>query len=465
MSRVAVLLFCAALCAACAGDDTQGSGGAPGTGGAGAGGAGTGGTGSGAGGGGGGAPAAGCEPLPPPAGNTITVTPADAGSLGAIAAGAQPGDTILLEDGTYPVSGDVVMVLGTPGVTLMSASRDASRVILDGGDYQAREIIQIVASGVTVAHVTIKHAQDHLIHLYPGGQEDLSGILLHGLRLEDAGQQFVKSNANEANADFAIAEFVDGVTVSCSSFIMSEAGRAYVPTNPHNASYPCYTGGIDAHAAAGWVVRQNFFQGIYCTDGGSPAEHAIHFWHSGRDQIIENNTVENCARGIGLGLYYGVDFVERPYADDPHAADKSGYVGNYDGIVRNNVVHADMPEQDSGMSFDQAIGARVYHNTVYLSGAAAGFSIEYRWPNSIVDMRNNIATDIANRGDGASGTVESNLLSPPAATFVDAAAHDFHLSPEAAAAIDQGVPLPEAGLDMDGEPHTSGPPDLGADER
>jgi hypothetical protein len=54
---------------------------------------------------------------------------------------------------------------------------------------------------------------------------------------------------------------------------------------------------------------------------------------------------------------------------------------------------------------------------------------------------------------------------PPASTFVDAAGQDFHLSPGAAQAIDQGVTLTGAGLDMDGEAHTNGAPDLGADER
>jgi hypothetical protein len=47
----------------------------------------------------------------------------------------------------------------------------------------------------------------------------------------------------------------------------------------------------------------------------------------------------------------------RPYADNPHAGDKMGYVGNYDGIVRNNVVYADIAQMDNGLSFDQAMGA------------------------------------------------------------------------------------------------------------
>jgi hypothetical protein len=41
----------------------------------------------------------------------------------------------------------------------------------------------------------------------------------------------------------------------------------------------------------------------------------------------------------------------------------------------------------------------------------------------------------------------------------------LHLSAAAAEAIDQGIADPESGLDIDGEAHDVGSPDLGADER
>ena len=404
--------------------------------------------------------AAACDPLPLTGTPVIPVSPADAASLGQIVLDAPAGAIIELADGVYPVGGGgVVMNLSKP-LTLTSASRDPAAVVLDGGDgYAAREIIQITSSGVTVAHLTIQNAQDHLIHLYPGGQEDLSDVTIHDVVLIDAGQQFVKANANEPNSGFLDAEFVDDVTVSCSTFTMTAAGRAYVPINPDNAGYPCYTGGIDAHAARGWHVVRNTFAGIYC-DGGL-AEHAIHFWHSGRDQLIEQNVVGNCARGIGLGMYWGEDFVERPYADDPHAGDKVDvYVGNYDGIVRNNVVWADVAAFDSGISLEQAIGARVHHNTVFVGGDALGYPIEYRWPNSIVEIRNNLAGLIVVR-DGASGVIGPNYP-PQADDFVGGG--DYHLAGPSSTGVDRGEVIPEAGLDLDGETHDRGPPDLGADE-
>jgi hypothetical protein len=287
--------------------------------------------------------------------------------------------------------------------------------------------------------------------------------MLYGLVLVDGGQQFVKSNTDKSNAEFATAHFVDDVTVACSTFTMTPAGRAYVPTNPDNSSYPCYTGGIDAHAARGWLVRRNRFEGIYC-DVNSLAEHAIHFWQTGRDQVIEQNTLVENARGIGLGLTDGAGLNERPYADKPHAGDKIGsYAGNYDGIIRNNFIYASVSAADCGICLEQAMGTKVLANTVVYTGSAPGNAIEYRFANSLVTIDNTIAKNIVMRDNGRA-TITHVQLAPPLSQFVAPATGDLHLTAAAAAAIDQGGAQPDVTDDIDGEPR-SNPPDLGADER
>lgn len=399
--------------------------------------------------------------MPTPRGRYITVTPSQAASLGAIVADARSGDVIALADGVYPVSGDVVLNLHTPGVTLMSASRDASKVVIDGGRrYAAREIVQVTASDVTVAHLTIRHARDHLVHLYPGSGADIGHITLHGLVLEDAGQQFLKSNSDGTEATYATAHFVDDVSVTCSSFVMSEAGRRFVPTNPANATYPCYTGGLDAHAAARWTVSRNRFEGLYC-DNGSLSEHAIHFWMGGRDEVIERNVIVDCARGIGLGMGDGVGVHERPYADRPHASAKvAPYAGNYGGLIRNNLIVASMEAYDSGISLEQALGVRVFHNTVVSMGRARGNAIEYRFSNSLADLRNNLATSIVER-EGGRATMGRNGLIASLSVFVNPAAGDFRLVRSPGEGL-QGVALEEAGVGVDGLPHPATAPALGA---
>lgn len=404
---------------------------------------------------GGGLPGTTCAPLGPSGGAEVRVSPDEADALVSMVRDAAPGTTFLLEDGTYTFSGadegSRRLQIRAEGVTLRSVADDAEAVILDG-EYLTNEILTIQASNVTVAHVTVTRAVDHPIHVFPGDAGDVTGTRLYGLRIIDGGEQFVKINPNGARD-----AWVDDGAVECSLFRMTDAGRPQVERSPGG----CYTGGVDAHSARGWTVRNNRFEDIYCAGEGL-AEHAIHFWSASRDTVVENNVIVGCARGIGFGLVEsGAD---RLWDDDPYPG--VGYIGHYDGIIRNNVVFADHPWYDTGIELAQARGVRVYHNTVWSTDAAAGFfsSIDYRFANTDATIRNNVTRRITQR-NGAAGTVDHNLEEAPASLFEDPAGLDFHLAPGADQAIDQGVTLEGAGLDMDGEPHDAGAaPDLGADE-
>ena len=425
---------------------TSGSGGASGSSGSGGGGAGGGST-TDAGDAGG--TGLGCDPLSPPTGTIVNVVPSQTAQLASIVAGATAGATILLADGVYsPVTR---LNLMKPGVTLRSASGNASAVVLDGA-YATDEIVFVGASNVTIAEITVTHAVNHPIHVSPPDTgPDVTGVRLYRLRLVDGGEQFVKVNPNGARTFW-----VDNGRLECSTLLLTDAGRPHVVALP---GLPCYTGGIDAHSARGWVVRRNRFEGFWCATGLS--EHAIHFWNSSRETLAEHNLIVNVAMGVGFGL--GDTGTGRNYPDNPYPG--VGFVGHYDGIIRNNVIYADIPGFDTGIALEQARGVRVYHNTVYATDAATGFfsSIDYRFANSVVEIRNNLVRRISLR-DGASGTVDHNLENVSTSYFVNSVAQDFHLLATAANAIDQGIVVPEAGLDMDGMPHGTSP-DLGAYER
>jgi hypothetical protein len=386
-----------------------------------------------------------CNPLPAALGPTVRVTPTQAGSLPAIVARAPAGTTILLADGTYRLGGTVVV--SKAGQTIRSSSGRPGAVVLDGS-YATGDLVAVAASGVTIAEVTLTRASYHLVHIVPR-EATIRRVRLYRLRLLDGAEQFVKVNPNAARSAFA-----DRGRVECSTFRLTDRGRPHVPSD----FLPCYTGGIDAHGARGWIVRLNRFEDIRC--GKGLAEHAVHFWTGSRDTLVERNTIVDCARGIGFGLGERTDWTRR-YAD--RAA--TGYVGHYGGIIRNNVVVAARPGTDTGIGLEQARGARVYHNTVYASPRATGYfsSLDYRFPNTTADIRNNLLTRITAR-DGATARLARNVESVPASWFRSPAGLDFHLRPAATGAIDRGVPVSAAGLDIDGKPHAVGPPDLGADE-
>ena len=262
---------------------------------------------------------------------------------------------ILLRDGTYRLTGG--LLFRAPRLTVKSASGDASKVVLDG-QYKTNETVVIEASGATIANVTITRAVDHLVHLVPPAGNTIHNITLTGLRLIDAGEQFVK-----ANPDADRTAYVDDAVVECSEFEMTEEGRTHVETLGGTS---CYTGGIDVHAGRGWKVRHNRFEGLFCRTGFM-SEHAVHFWRESRDTLVENNLIINCARGIGFGLGQAGPATRR--WDDIQGV--TGYVDHYGGIIRNNVIVADIPEYDTGIGLEQARDVRVLYNTVF---AAPGTS-------------------------------------------------------------------------------------------
>jgi hypothetical protein len=384
-------------------------------------------------------------------GNVIKVAPSQTADLPSIIADAAPGTIISFADGIY--SPLPRLNVKTAGISLRSEFGNAASVVLDGA-YATDEIVVVSASNVTIAELTITHAVNHPIHISPPDDgPDVTGVRLYRLRLIDSGEQFVKVNPNTA-----LTSWVDGGTLECSTLTLTNDGRPHVVSLP---GLPCYTGGIDAHAARGWLVRRNRFEGFWCADGLS--EHAIHFWSGSRDTIAENNVIVNSAMGIGYGL--GESGAGRDYPDKPFPS-ATGYIGHYGGIIRNNVIYADIPGFNTGIALEQARGVRVIHNTVFSTDAATSFfsSVDYRFSNTVSgEIRNNLVRRISMR-DGAGGNVDHNLENVPLTYFANPTTQDFHLTPQAINAFDKAVVLPDTGVDMDGR--MRGPtPDLGAYER
>jgi len=397
-----------------------------------------------------------CDPLPKPAGNIINVTPAQVGQLESIISTAQSGDTISLADGTYPLNG-IELLFETPNLTLRSTSGNRKAVVLDG-NYQGAEIITVVASDVTIADLTITKAFTHPIHVTSGDGGDTVNTLIYNVHIIDPREQSIKINPGYSGY------FVDYGEIACSHLELTSEGRPNVQPIPDG----CYTGGVDAHQARGWTIRDNRIEGFWCNTGIS--EHAVHCWYGCRDTIVERNRLINNARGVGFGLLDSG--TARTYADNPCPAAGSGYVGHYDGIIRNNFIFANdqgllqSPDGfDCGICLWSACGAKAVHNTVVSTGPNYS-SIEWRFSTSTgVEITNNIATHPLRERNNASATQAGNLESAPLSLFVDGAAGKLHLDSGASTAIDQGTTVPTGVCDddIDGEGR-SGSRDIGADE-
>lgn len=389
-----------------------------------------------------------CPPLPMNATSIVDVTKGDASLLMQATKSAAPGTHIRLEPGTYEITSS--LIFAADNVVLTSTTENAGDVIIDG-KYNVDELVVINASNVTLAHVTLKQANHHLVHIYPDATNgDVLNTHLIGLSLVDAGQQFVKINSTAGAAGY-----VDNGLVACSAFDLTAAGRSMVMN--------CGTGGITASEAQGWQIRNNLFRGIYCDS--AVAAHAVHFSQGSRDTLVENNRIIDCARGIGFGLQGGAG--TRLYADNPHM---DPTLAHFDGIIRNNVIYGDNARFDTGIEIAEARVPKVYHNTVVKGGNATGFysSIDYRFLSTFADISNNLVSLKITVRDNAMGLLGGNFEDVPLTYFLNPSAHDFHLLPSAESAIDKGVTLQvpsEAGVDIDGQPHNLGiAPDIGADE-
>ena len=331
--------------------------------------------------------------LPPPSCTRLTsarvdavviMTPDRAGELAGLIRQVKPGTTILLEDGRYPLGGET-LYLARPGVTLRSRSGRRNAVILDGEGYRTATLVEVRAPGVTVADLTLRQARHHLVHL-AGGADDAT---LHNLHLIDAGQQLVKVNPSHDG------QWNDRGLLACSRLELTAEGRAWVEGHPVG-QLRCYTGGIDAHQARDWTVRDNEFEGIYCSNGGL-AEHAIHFWQGSRDTRVERNVIRNCARGIGFGL--GASGATRAYPDQEPLP---GYAGHLGGVIARNVVTSNLGHGfDTGIGLEQAWRAQVFENRVETDAIGHGLAIDVRFPQSTPWITNNHIPSPIRVRDGA----------------------------------------------------------------
>jgi len=210
-----------------------------------------------------------CPPLAPPTGIIVNVSTVS--ELVDAVNQAEVATTILVADGIYNMNGAYLRI-DVAGMVLRSASGNREAVVLDG-NYDTTELIQIVASGVTVADLTLREAYYHPIHIMSSESLSTADTFLYNLHIIDPGEQAVK--INPVGTEY----FTDNGVIACTHIELTDTGHSYIRNN-------CYTGGIDAHQSRGWLVRDNIIEGFWCTAGLS--EHAIHFWRASRDTLVEH---------------------------------------------------------------------------------------------------------------------------------------------------------------------------------
>ncbi|MBN2002700.1 MAG: hypothetical protein JXA21_05030 [Anaerolineae bacterium] len=369
---------------------------------------------------------------------------------------AASGDVILIADGVYELNGAYLRI-DVDNVTLRSASGNREAVVLDG-NYDTTEIIQVVASNITIADITLREAYNHPIHVTSTETADTLNTLIYNVHIIDPGEQAIKINPYAATG---VLHFTDDGVIACSHIELTDVGRTQVRG--------CYTGGVDAHQSENWVIRDNMVEGFWCDSGLS--EHAIHMWRSCRNTTVERNVLHDNARGVGFGLVTDGSGI-RTYADNP-CPSASGYVDDYGGIIRNNFIVANDPDLfaseygfDCGICLWNSCNSSALHNTIYTANPEHTFSaMEWRFPNTLATITNNLTNDTIRERDDASATQSGNLTNGQANWFVNTAANDLHLVATASEALDQVEAPTGVSTDIDGDIRPIGAAsDVGADE-
>ncbi|MEZ5651311.1 MAG: right-handed parallel beta-helix repeat-containing protein [Burkholderiaceae bacterium] len=300
---------------------------------------------------------------PAPAWATHTVRVSDPFEItDALDEAARSNDPVIIElaDGVYQLR--ATLQVRSAGVSLRSASGDPRKVIIEGDrmaeDALIGNLIWVGASDFTLSGITLRRAGNHLVQV--AGELDVNRVVLENCVLQDSYQQMVKVSRDEGSRPDSYSD--DGRIEGCEFSYTAGIAPQY------------YVGGIDAHGARRWVVRNNVFRDI-ASPKGEIAEYAIHFWDASSDTLVEHNTIIDCDRGIGFGLH-----------GRPHSG----------GIIRRNLVlHADNgdPFADTGISLIDAGGAVVQGNKIFLAH-------EYPWAIELREplTRNVLVIDnIANR--------------------------------------------------------------------
>ena len=330
--------------------------------------------------------------------------------------------TIVLADGTYTVA-DTLNVTA-PHITITSQSGKREAVIIQGDAMSATAkvgvLIRAAASYFQISNVTLQRTGYHLLQV--AGESNADYAVVHNVIFRDAYQQMLKVSIDQSN--YAITG--DHGLVEDSLFEYSAGvGPEY------------YIGGIDAHGAKDWIVRNNTFRSII-SPSQETAEFAIHFWNQSGNALIEKNLIVNCDRGIGFGL------------DDR---------GNIAGIIRNNVIYHTANAgafADVGIYIDQSPGAQIYNNTVYMDNGYP-HSIEYRFAQTTgVLVVNNLTNKPVSARDGATGTEGSNYVSASPGLFVNPAQGNLRLAAPNPAVVDVGRAVTGLVDDFNGTPRPRG---------
>jgi methionine-rich copper-binding protein CopC len=389
---------------------------------------------------------------PPPSADVIWVN-TEAGLQNAVA-NLQSGQTIVIQKGTYNLSGGLYLGLNKnlTNVTIRGETDNFDDVVLRGAGMDNSAVFMGIsvwnAQHVTIADLSIGEVYYSTIELK--GEAGAGNVNIYHVHLFNSGEQFVKGTLNpngpgvsDSQIQYSVLEYLNG------------------PSTVDHGGGVGYTNGVDIHGGQNWVIANNLFKNFHTPDADTDNlwSPAVLMWNHSANTVVDGNTFINVDRAIALGLY-----------QNGPGNDHQG------GTITNNFVYYDPGLYSAWRTLgsDGAIivwdspGTTIYHNTVLTNGNLNS-SIQVRFPSTTnIDVRNNLADAPINARDNASFVDVGNYTGATPAMFVNPAAGDLHLlnnSLTQANVIDKVASVAAVSTDWDGNARPAGAnADIGADE-
>jgi hypothetical protein len=300
---------------------------------------------------------------------------------GAIAA-AQPGDVIILADGSYDSTGLTCSANGTPAapITVKAAHPLAATIRFDAlegfkvsGDHWHFEGLSTV--GVCVSDDNCEHSY----HV-----NGAVGFQIKGCKAVDFNAQ-IKVNVGAANK-LPNAGLIEG-----NEFYDSRARNTANPVTK-----------LDLDSGDDWIIRGNFIHD-YEKGLGDQVSYAAFLKCGGNRGLMERNLVL-CSRdhvgGTRIGLSLGGGGCAPSFCEPAFDAG-TPCVEHHDGVVRNNIVASC---SDVGIYVNQSPNSHVLYNTL-----VATTGVDFRFAMTTGEAAGNLLAGMIRNRDGATGTFAGNV--------------------------------------------------------
>lgn len=369
--------------------------------------------------------------LPQPTGTIVRVS--TTAELTEALAHAEPGTTILLADGVYPITKH--LRIRQDRIALRSQSGNRRKVILDGsaGGPHDDMIIMRGAKDVLIADLTLRNCRHYAIKM--DGDSGIHRPRIYNVKLHNVWTRGVKGTDPGYNyhdpdqqppAEATRKIRPTGGSIRYCLFV-NDTIKPY-----HDDGFNGdYVGGIDMMGLKDWVIADNVFIGLRGKNGKGRG--AIFTWVASEGVISERNIFVNCDRSICYGnpsgppLHMTGGIVRNNVIVNGRFAAVE-MIRTRDTAVYNNSIWATDMTHDTVSFFQGSQGARFYNNLVH------------GWVHcpAELDRAHNVIGDLTGY-------------------FVNPEVGDLRLTSKAAAAIGRAQPLADVPEDFKAQKRSANP--------